>query len=82
MKPSYQTVDRKGSQGFSRYFAKNGQLLLPLVELVEAFLLALVELEGQPREENAHHKRLRLAGFRQSRRWTSSTSPASGRVTG
>lgn len=29
----------------------------------EAFLLALVELEAQKREENAHQKRLRLARF-------------------
>jgi DNA replication protein DnaC len=29
----------------------------------EAFLLALVELEAQQREENAHQKRLRMAKF-------------------
>jgi DNA replication protein DnaC len=28
-----------------------------------AFLLALVEIEAQPREENAHQKRLRMARF-------------------
>lgn len=35
MKPSFQIVDRKDSQGFTKYLAKNGQLLLPLVELIE-----------------------------------------------
>src|SRR4030042_3976921 len=29
----------------------------------EAFLLALVEIEAQQREENAHQKRLRMARF-------------------
>ncbi len=36
MKPSCQIVDRKDSQGFARYLAKNGQLLRPSVELIEA----------------------------------------------
>ncbi len=36
MKPSCQIVDRKDSQGFARYLAKNGQLLRPLVRLIEA----------------------------------------------
>jgi putative transposase len=44
MKPSYQIVDRKDSQGFARYLAKNGQLLLPLVELIEASRMAVDEL--------------------------------------
>jgi putative transposase len=44
MKPSYQIVDRKDSQGFARYLAKNGQLLLPLVELIEASRMAIDEL--------------------------------------
>jgi uncharacterized protein (DUF433 family) len=33
MKPSYQIVDRKDSQGFARYLAQNGQLLLPLEDV-------------------------------------------------
>jgi putative transposase len=44
MKPSYQIVDRQDSQGFARYLAKNGQLLLPLVELLEASRMAVDEL--------------------------------------
>lgn len=44
MKPSYHIVDRKDSQGFARYLAKNGQLLLPLVELLEASRMAVDEL--------------------------------------
>jgi transposase-like protein len=44
MKPSYQIVDRKDSQGFARYLAKNGQLLLPLVEMIEASRMAVDEL--------------------------------------
>jgi len=44
MKPSYQIVDRKDSQGFARYLAKNGQLLLPLVELLETSRMAVDEL--------------------------------------
>jgi IstB-like ATP binding protein len=44
----YQEVARQAIQGNLPY---------------EAFLLALVELETQQREENAHHKRLRLARF-------------------
>jgi hypothetical protein len=44
MKSSYQIVDRKDSQGFARYLAKNGQLLLPLVELLEASRMAVDEL--------------------------------------
>jgi len=44
----YQEVARQAVQGNFSY---------------EAFLLALVELEAQQREENAHQKRLRLAKF-------------------
>lgn len=44
MKPSYQIVDRKDSQDFARYLAKNGQLLLPLVELLETSRMAVDEL--------------------------------------
>jgi len=44
MKPSYQIVDVKDSQGFARYLAQNGQLLLPLVELIEASRMAIDEL--------------------------------------
>jgi hypothetical protein len=40
LKPSYRIVDRKDSQGFARYLAKDGQLLLPLVELLEASWMA------------------------------------------
>ena len=44
MKPSYQIVDVKDSRGYAKYLAQNGQLLLPLVELIEASRLALDEL--------------------------------------
>jgi putative transposase len=44
MNASYQIVDRKDSRGFARYLAKNGQLLLPLVELIEASTMAVDEL--------------------------------------
>jgi len=44
MKLSYQIVDRKDSQDFARYLAKNGQLLLPLVELLETSRMAVDEL--------------------------------------
>jgi len=44
----YQEVARQAVQGNFSY---------------EAFLLALVELEAQQREENAHQKRLRMARF-------------------
>lgn len=44
----YQEVARQATQGNLPY---------------EAFLLALVELETQQREENAHRKRLRMARF-------------------
>ena len=43
MKPSYQIVDRKDSQGLARYLAQNGQLLLPLVELLETSRMAVDE---------------------------------------
>jgi hypothetical protein len=44
MKPSYQIVDAKDSQGYAKYLAQNGQLLLPLVELIKASRLAVDEL--------------------------------------
>ena len=44
MKPSYQIVDIKDSRGYAKYLAQNGQLLLPLVELIEASRLAVDEL--------------------------------------
>jgi DNA replication protein DnaC len=44
----YQELARQAAQGNLPY---------------EAYLLALVELEAQQREENAHHKRLRMAKF-------------------
>ena len=44
----YQELARQAAQGNLPY---------------EAFLLALVELEAQQREENAHQKRLRMAKF-------------------
>ena len=40
MKPSYQIVDVKDSRGYAKYLAQNGQLLLPLVELLETSRLA------------------------------------------
>ncbi len=48
MKPLYQIVDRKDSQGFARYLAQNGQLLLPLVELIETSRMAVDELIDVP----------------------------------
>ena len=50
MKAPYQIVDRKDRQSFARYLAKNGQLLLPLVELSETSRMAvdeLIDLLGQ-----------------------------------
>ena len=44
MKPSYQIVDVKDSRGYAKYLAKNGQLFLPLMELIEASRLAVDEL--------------------------------------
>ena len=44
----YQELARQAAQGNLPY---------------EAFLLALVEMEAQQREENAHQKRLRMARF-------------------
>jgi hypothetical protein len=44
MKLSYQIVARKDSQGCARYWANNGQLLLPLGGLVEASSMAAGEL--------------------------------------
>jgi len=50
MKASYQIVDWKDSRGFARYLAKNGQLLLPLVEVIKASRMAvdaLIEVRGR-----------------------------------
>ncbi|MBM3150460.1 MAG: IS256 family transposase, partial [Chloroflexi bacterium] len=44
MNPSYQIVDVKDSRVYAKCLAKNGQLLLPLVELIEASRLAVDEL--------------------------------------
>jgi putative transposase len=44
MKSSYQIVDVKDSRSYAKYLAQNGQLLLPLVELIEASRLAVDEL--------------------------------------
>jgi hypothetical protein len=44
MKESYQIVDRKDSRAYAGYLAKNGQLLLPLLELIEASRMAVDEL--------------------------------------
>lgn len=43
MKSSYQIVDIKDSRGYAKYLAPNGQLLFPLVELIEASRLAMDE---------------------------------------
>jgi len=44
MKSSYQIVDVKDSRSYAKYLAQNGQLMLPLVELIEASRLAVDEL--------------------------------------
>jgi transposase-like protein len=44
MQPSYQIVNVKDSRDYAKYLAKNGQLLLPLVELIETSRLAVDEL--------------------------------------
>ncbi len=44
MKKSYRIVTRKNSQGLADYLAQNGQLLLPMVELIEASRMAIDEL--------------------------------------
>ncbi len=44
MKKSYRIVTRKNSQGLADYLAQNGQLSLPMVELIEASRMAIDEL--------------------------------------
>ena len=43
MTPVYQIADRKDSRALSQYLAKNGQLLLPMVELISSAQLAVEE---------------------------------------
>ena len=44
MKKSYRIVTHKDSQGLAEYLACNGQLLLPMAELIEASRMAIDEL--------------------------------------
>ena len=44
MKKSYRIVTHKNSRGLADYLARNGQLLLPMVELIEASRMAIDEL--------------------------------------
>ena len=44
MKRSYRIVTHKNSRGLADYLARNGQLLLPMVELIEASRMAIDEL--------------------------------------
>lgn len=44
MRKSYSIVNQKDSQSIARYFARHGQALLPLVDLIEASRLAVDEL--------------------------------------
>ena len=44
MKKSYRIVTRKDSKALAEYLARNGQLLLPMVELIEASRMAIDEL--------------------------------------
>jgi len=41
MKKSYRIVTHKDRQGLAEYLARNGQLLLPMVELIEASRMAI-----------------------------------------
>ena len=41
MKKSYRIVTHKDRQGLAGYLARNGQLLLPMVELIEASRMAI-----------------------------------------
>ena len=43
MTPVYQIADRKDSRALSHYLAQNGQLLLPVVELIESAQVAVEE---------------------------------------
>lgn len=44
MKKSYRIVTHNDSQGLAEYLTRNGQLLLPMVELIEASRMAIDEL--------------------------------------
>lgn len=44
MKPAYQVADRRDSRRLSEFLSKDGQLLLPLLELIEKAELAVDEL--------------------------------------
>ncbi len=46
MKKSYRIVTHKDTQGLAEYLARYGQLLLPMVELIEASRMAIDELIG------------------------------------
>ncbi|MBU0610106.1 MAG: transposase, partial [Armatimonadetes bacterium] len=43
MSPVYQIADRKDSRALSQYLAQNGQLLLPMVELISSAQVAVEE---------------------------------------
>ena len=44
MKRSYRIVTHKNSRGLADYLARNGQFLLPMVELIESSRMAIEEL--------------------------------------
>ncbi len=44
MERTYHIVDKEGSEELGRYLAKNGQVLLPMVELIEESKMAVDEL--------------------------------------
>ena len=44
MKQGYQVADRRDSRALSEFLSKDGQLLLPLLELIEKAELAVDEL--------------------------------------
>lgn len=44
MKPSYQIVDQNQTRQLARFFAENGQAILPMVELVEQSRMAVDDL--------------------------------------
>ena len=44
MKQAYQVADRQDSRALSEFLSKDGQLLLPLLELLEKAELAVDEL--------------------------------------
>jgi len=44
MRQAYQVVDRRDSRTLSEFLSKDGQLLLPLLELIEKAELAVDEL--------------------------------------